>query len=79
MAKEDMVPTATYKVWKNPSHPGEPVAYLGEYRPPKGRVFFTPEDFRELGFLPGDYTVLVPEDSPLIKFASKWQKVTVAG
>jgi hypothetical protein len=67
-----------YKIWKNPSVRGESVAYLGQYRPPNGQFFFTPKDLRELGFGPGDYTVLSPEESCRPKLFSKWQKVTIA-
>jgi hypothetical protein len=66
-----------YKIWKNPSKRGESVAYLGQYRPPNGQLFFFPKDLRELGFGPGDYTVLAPEESRFPKLFSKWQKVTV--
>ena len=66
-----------YKIWKNPSQPGEAIAYLGYYRPPNGQFFFTPKDLQELGFGPGDYTVLAPEQSSRPKLFSKWQRVTV--
>jgi hypothetical protein len=66
-----------YKIWKNPSRSGEPVSFLGEYRPPDGRFFFTARDLRELGFGPGNYTVLAPANSQHPKLFSKWQKVTV--
>jgi hypothetical protein len=77
MAEKLNEASLSYKIWKNPSRQGEPVAYLGEYPPPSGKLFFAPEDFRELGFGPGDYTVLVPVNSPRLSFASKWQRVTV--
>jgi hypothetical protein len=67
----------SYKIWKNPSERGEFVAYLGEYRPPDGQFFFSPKDLQELGFGPGDYTVLAPGKSRRSKPFSKWQKVTV--
>lgn len=66
-----------FKIWKNPSNREEPVVYLGPYRPPNGRVCFTPGDLQELGFGPGEYTVLAPEGSPCQGLFSKWQKVTV--
>jgi hypothetical protein len=66
-----------YKIWKNPCKRGEAVAYLGPYRPPNGQFFFTSKDLWELGFGPGDYTVLAPEESRRPKLFSKWQKVTV--
>jgi len=79
MTEELKKTPGAFQIWKNPSKPSEPVVYLGRYRPPAGKPFFTQEDFRELGFGPGDYTVLVPEDSPLSSLASKWQKVSVPG
>jgi hypothetical protein len=66
-----------YKIWKNPSKRDESVTYLGQYRPPNGQFFFFPRDLQELGFGPGDYTVLAPEESPRPKLFSKWQKVTI--
>jgi len=66
-----------FKIWKNPSKSGEPVSYLGPHRPPDGQIFFAPRDLQELGFGPGDYTVLVPEESRRSRLFSKWQKVTV--
>ena len=66
-----------YKIWKNPAGSGEPVSFLGEYLPPNGRYFFTAKDLRELGFGPGDYTVLATSSSQRPKLFSKWQKVTV--
>jgi hypothetical protein len=77
MTEELRVALGDFKIWKNPSKSGEAVAYLGPYRPPKGRFFFTPEDLQELGFCPGDYTVLAPEGFRRPKLFSKWQKVTV--
>lgn len=66
-----------YKIWRNPSMRTEPIPYLGLYRPPKGQFFFTPKDLQELGFGPGDYTVLAPAGARRPKLFSKWQKVTV--
>jgi hypothetical protein len=66
-----------FKIWKNPSERGQPVAYLGAYRPPNGQFFFSSEDLQELGFGPGDYTVLAPDGSSRPKLFSKWQAVTV--
>ncbi len=66
-----------FKIWKNPSNSGEAVAYLGPYRPPNGQFCFAPKDLQELGFGPGDYTVLAPEGSHRQGLFSKWQKVTV--
>jgi hypothetical protein len=66
-----------YKIWKNPPKSGEAVAYLGAYRPPNRQDCFAPKDLQELGFGPGDYTVLAPEGSCRPRLFSKWQKVTV--
>jgi hypothetical protein len=66
-----------HKIWKNPSKPSEAVTYLGHYCPPNGQFFFTSKDLRDLGFLPGDYTVLSPEES-CPKLFSRWQKITIS-
>ena len=65
-----------YKIWKNPSKSDESVSFLGDYCPPTGQFYFTAKDLRELGFGPGNYTVLAPEGSRH-KLFSKWQKVTI--
>lgn len=67
----------SYKIWKNPSRKGEPVAYLGEFYPPAGCFYFSPKDLCELGFAPGEYTILAPEERPFAQLISKWQTVTV--
>jgi len=77
MAEELREVLGDYKIWKNPSKSGEAVAYLGPYRPPIGQFFFTPKDLQDLGFGPGDYTVLAPEETRRQGLFSKWQKVTV--
>lgn len=77
MAEELREALEGFKIWGNPANRDEPVVYLGIYRPPRGRFFFTPDDLQELGFGAGDYTVLVPEESRGAKFFSKWQKVSV--
>ena len=77
MTEEMREALGDYKIWKNPSRRGESVAYLGHYRPPNGQFFFTPKDLQELGFGPGDYTVLALEESRRPKLFSKWQKVIV--
>jgi hypothetical protein len=77
MTEELKEALGNYKIWKNPIKYGESAAYLGEYRPPNGQFFFFPEDLQELGFGPGDYTVLAPEGSSRPKLFSKWQTVTV--
>jgi hypothetical protein len=66
-----------FKIWKTPSRNGDSPVYLGQYRPPNGQFFFFPTDLRELGFGPGDYTVLLPEESRHAGLFSKWQTVTV--
>jgi hypothetical protein len=77
MAEELREALGRYKIWKNPSVRGESVVYLGHYRPPDGQYFFFPRDLQELGFGPGDYTVLAPEGALHLKLFSKWQKVKV--
>jgi hypothetical protein len=77
MAEEVKEAPGDYKIWKNPSGRGESVTYLGQYRPPRGQFVFTPKDLQELGFGPGEYTVLAPRESYRPKFFSKWQKVSV--
>jgi hypothetical protein len=67
-----------FKIWRNPANRDEPVVYLGSYRPPSGRFFFTPGDLQELGLGPGDYTVLAPEESGRPRLFSKWQRITVS-
>lgn len=66
-----------YKIWKNPSGRREPVIYLGQYSPPNGQYLFFPNDLRELGFGPGDYTVMAPEGSSHLKLFPKWHTVKV--
>jgi hypothetical protein len=66
-----------FKIWKNPSHPDEPVAYLGIFHPPQGQIFFTASDLRELGFGPGHYTLLATEGASLPAAFSRWQKVAI--
>jgi len=66
-----------YKIWRNPTHPGEPVKYMGEFYPPSGRDRFMACDLKELGFEPGHYTVLAPPDRPYPNLFSKWWKVRV--
>lgn len=77
MAEEMGTEQKGFKIWRNPSKPGEPVVYLGSYDPPRGNFCFTTEDLLDLGFGPGHYTVRLPDDRPYAKLFSKWQKVTV--
>ena len=66
-----------FKIWRNPSGRDEPIEYMGEFYPSRGRSYFTPRDLSELGFAPGCYTVLIPE-SARGRALSKWQKVSVS-
>jgi hypothetical protein len=66
-----------YKVWRNPAQPGEPVDYMGEFYPPSGHGYFMACDLKQLGFGPGEYTVLAPPDRPHPELFSKWWKVTI--
>jgi hypothetical protein len=66
-----------FKIWRNPAMKGEPVTYMGDFYPPDGRVFFTPNDLQELGFGPGTYTVLCPERRRFARSFTKWQTVVV--
>ena len=53
------------------------MAYLGEFYPPAGTFYFSPKDLCDLGFAPGEYTILAPEERPFANLISKWQTVTV--
>lgn len=66
-----------FKVWRNPPSAKEPIAYLGEFYPPKGRGFLTGSDLRQLGLGPGRYTVLAPPNAPRSGLFSKWQAVVI--
>jgi hypothetical protein len=77
MAEELRKALRGFRIWRNPATRNEPVIYLGIYWPPNGHSFFAPGDLQELGFGPGDYTVLVPEEFRRAKLFSKWQKVSV--
>jgi hypothetical protein len=66
-----------WKVWKNPKGPGEPVEYLGEFYPPESRFCLTGGHLRELGFGPGEYTVLAPEGFSRSDLFVRWQKVCI--
>ena len=67
-----------FKIWKNPSTPGGPPAYMGEFYPPNGQFFFFGHDLRNLGFLPGKYSVLAPKSHSYYGFFARWQTVEVA-
>jgi hypothetical protein len=77
MAEASQQGNGLYKIWKNPSKPGEPVVYLGEYRPAEGQFLFNARDLRELGFEPGNYTIRAPEGCHHLKLFSKWQEVSI--
>jgi hypothetical protein len=64
MTEELSKPSKPFKIWKNPTHKGEPIIYLGEFYPPSGNVLMLAEDLEALGFGPGHYTVRAPEDAP---------------
>ena len=66
-----------HKIWRNPATHGEPVAYMGEYYPPKGRPLFVAQDLKDLGLGPGDYTILAPSGRRCPKLLPKWQKLSV--
>ena len=66
-----------WKVWRNPTQPEEGPIYLGEVFPPDGRWCLTGADLRELGFGPGEYTVLAPEQSPHNDLFARWQSITM--
>jgi hypothetical protein len=66
-----------WKMWKNPNATGESVVYLGEFYPPEGRFCFTGRDLRELGFGPGEYTVLAPDGFLRSDLFGRWQRVSI--
>lgn len=66
-----------YKVWRNPTQPGEPVKYMGEFFPPAGQCHILGCDLKQLGFGPGEYTVLAPPGRPYAGLFSKWRKVVI--
>lgn len=77
MSEEVSAKKQGYKVWRNPTRSGEPVKYLGEFYPPAGQDRFLGCDLRQLGFGPGEYTVLAPPDRPYANLWAKWRKVTI--
>jgi hypothetical protein len=79
MAEELRESKCEYKIWKNPSKDCESLSFLGSYAPPEGQFHFTSRDLRDLGFGPGDYTVLAPEGCQHPELFSRWQKVTIPG
>jgi hypothetical protein len=66
-----------WKVWKNPTRPEEGPEYLGEVFAPEDRFCLAGADLRELGFGPGEYTVLAPEQFPHNDMFGRWQSVTL--
>jgi hypothetical protein len=77
MAEELRQGSTGYKIWRNPTVPGESPVYLGEFYPPEGQFFFTGGDLRDLGLGPGTYSVLAPDGSPHSDFLKRWQRVVV--
>jgi hypothetical protein len=71
--------TEPFKIWRNPGDANEAIAYMGDFYPPNGRLVFVSQDLVELGFVPGEYTVRVPESSRHSGMIAKWQKVRVEG
>jgi hypothetical protein len=66
-----------WKVWKNPAHAKEGPTYLGEVFAPEGRYCLTGADLRELGFGPGEYSILAPEQFTHSDLFARWQSVTL--
>jgi hypothetical protein len=66
-----------FKIWRNPEDRSEPIAYMGDYYPPNGRVAFVPQDLVDLGFAPGEYTIRVPASLRRSGLIAKWQKLRV--
>jgi hypothetical protein len=66
-----------WKVWKNPKAPEEPVVYLGELYPPESQFCLTGCHLKELGFGPGEYTVLAPEGFKCSGLFARWQRVSI--
>jgi hypothetical protein len=79
MSEETEIKPLVHKIWRNPAAHGQPVAYLGEYYPPTGRLIFVAQDLRDLGFGPGEYTILAPSGRRYPKLLPKWQKLSVPG
>lgn len=66
-----------FKVWKNPEGRSEPPLYLGEVYPREGFPCLTSADLEALGFGPGRYTLLAPENAIHSGLLSKWQSVEI--
>ncbi len=79
MAEKLKAEQTGFKVWRNPDSRTPEVRYLGEVLPPARRTFLTAGDLMDLGFGPGEYTLLVPESAPYAKLVSKWQTLVVPG
>ena len=67
-----------FKIWRNPDSSHDVVAYMGDYYAPGGRAVFVPQDLVELGFVPGEYTIRVPESLQRSRKIAKWHKLRVA-
>jgi len=66
-----------FKIWRNPESHSEPIAFMGDYYPPNGRVAFVQQDLVQLGFGPGEYTIRVPESLRRSGMIAKWQKLRI--
>jgi len=67
-----------HKIWRNPGSHGQPVTYLGECYPPMGRPIFVAQDLKDMGFGPGEYTILAPRSARFSRLLPKWQKLSVS-
>jgi len=66
-----------FKIWRNPSLEGESPKYMGEAYAPEGHLCLKANDLRALGFLPGHYTVRVPEALVFLYDLPKWERLEV--
>ena len=66
-----------WKIWKNPVDRKASVAYLGEVFAPEETLCITAKDLRELGFGPGEYTVLAPKEFSHQDVFCRWQRVSI--
>jgi hypothetical protein len=75
MTEELSKSRGAWKIWRNPTKPGESPAYLGDVYPPEGKLHLTRQDLQELGVGPGHYTVLAPEG--FSTFFERWQSLLI--
>jgi hypothetical protein len=66
-----------FKVWRNPTGPGEAPVYLGEFYPPAGQVCIFASDLKILGVHPGHYTIRVPNSLRERYALPPWQEVEI--